>query len=306
MNEILKITTKLTVTCIAAALVMGTVFTLTSTAKKHNERENERQTMLGLLGYGRGNKPPQNLGFHSIHRYVVEDGERLLLGYLVPVRKDAGKGEALEMLLVTPEGEFEDRLEVPLDAESAEDPAARDKAVGRVLGPPKRFSWSDTAVVATLGSGRTAYLLPGRFRGFKTFIRVMLALDPSFNIVGLDIMEHEEDPGLGAEIGREYFKNQFEGKSCETLKGIGVVKEPLPEEYRKALETGKWAAANITREEAEALRNKYRDKDIYAITGATISSRSVTVGVRDMVKKFSARIRGLDGVIASRNIPVTF
>ena len=41
----------------------------------------------------------------------------------------------------------------------------------------------------------------------------MLALDPQFSLLGLEILEHEEDPGLGAEIEQDYFRNQFKGKS---------------------------------------------------------------------------------------------
>jgi electron transport complex protein RnfG len=304
MNEILKITTKLMITCIAAALVMGSVFAFTYSAKKHNEHLNEQGTMLGLLGYNENHKAPPDLRFHTIYRYIVAEKEKLFLGYLVPVRKD-GK-ETFDLLLVTPEGQFADRFPVPINPEAASETAERDRALGRVLTPARSFTYSDSTIVATLGSARSAYLLAGKFRGFKTFIKVMLALDPSFNIVGLEIMESEEDPGLGAEIKTEYFKNQFRGKSFERIKTLDVVKEPLPDEFRKVLETSGWPAANITPQEAEAIREKYQDKDIYALTGATISSKSVTYGVRNMVRKFSYRLHGLDDIVASQKVPVAF
>jgi electron transport complex protein RnfG len=144
-----------------------------------------------------------------------------------------------------------------------------------------------------------AYLLPGEFTGFKTFIRVMLALDTQFDIIGLEIMEHEEDPGLGAEIKQNYFKNQFKNKSFERLKSLTVVKEPLPEPYRRYLD----APDTINAGELESIRNQYRDKDIYALTGATISSRAVTNGAKNMVKRFAYRIKILDEVIAGQKIP---
>jgi len=135
---------------------------------------------------------------------------------------------------------------------------------------------------------------------------VMLALDPGFKILGLEIMEQEEDPGLGAEISQEYFKNQFKDKSFKKMKEIKVVKEPLPDEYRRFLERKKWKEGMFTREEIERIRSKYQDHDIYALTGATISSKSVTRGVKNMVKKFAYRIKILDGVIASRKLAVAF
>ena len=63
----------------------------------------------------------------------------------------------------------------------------------------------------------------------------MLAVDPAFTILGLEVLEHEEDPGLGAEIEQDYFKNQFKGKPFEALKTIEVVKAPIPDDYLEAL-----------------------------------------------------------------------
>ena len=56
---------------------------------------------------------------------------------------------------------------------------------------------------------KVVYLIPREFPGFKTFIEVMLALNPSLEIIGLEIMEHEEDPGLGGDNDQDYFKKQF-------------------------------------------------------------------------------------------------
>lgn len=304
MNDIIKIAAKLTVTCIVAAFVMGSVFAFTYSAKKHNEHENEQATMLGLLGYNLHNKVPPDLKLHTIYRYTIEEKDRRFLGYLVPVRGE--KAETYELLLVTPEGEFVNRFGIPISPDSVSEVSERTSALGQVLKPPMSFTYSDSTIVATLGAQRSAYLLPGRFRGFKTFIKVMLALDPSFNVVGLEIMEHEEDPGLGAEINKEYFKNQFKGKSFERIKALDVVKEPLPDQFKRALESEKWSTADITPQEAEEIRKKYQDKDIYALTGATISSKSVTSGVKSMTWKFSHRLRSLDKVVASQKIPVAF
>ena len=52
MKQILRITIGLTISCLFAALVMGSVFTLTDKAKRHNEHQNVQDTMLELLGYG--------------------------------------------------------------------------------------------------------------------------------------------------------------------------------------------------------------------------------------------------------------
>ena len=93
-------------------------------------------------------------------------------------------------------------------------------------------------------------------------------------------MEHEEDPGLGAEIEQNYFKNQFKYKPFEKIKAIEVVKEPLPSEYFDALE------GRVEKEAAAEVMKEYSDRDIYALTGATISSAAVSTGVKGITKKF--------------------
>ena len=133
---------------------------------------------------------------------------------------------------------------------------------------------------------------------------MILALDQDFTIRGLEIMEHEEDPGLGAEIVQKYFKNQFKAKPIEAVRKLDVVKTPLPEEYRKALEAD--TREQVGKDEVAKIEEQYKDKDIYALTGATISSRSVTNGVKAIVQKFAYRIGILDKVLAEQQIAVPF
>jgi electron transport complex protein RnfG len=304
MKEIIRIVGSLTVSCIIAAFVMGTVFAITDKAKKHNEHLNVQETMLGLLGYNKANPPPSALRLFSMYRYIIEDEKTKNLGYMVPVvREDK---EVYELLVINLKGEFVERLSLDIPPEKVAEGPERKAALRSVIKPPMAFTYADSTVIAKLEGKRLAYLLPGEFPGFKTFIEVMLALDPSFKIMGLEIMEHEEDPGLGGEIEQAYFKNQFKGKSFEKVKELKVVKEPLPDEYFRYLEADKTKEGLISRKEIEEIKSKYQDKDIYALTGATISSRSVTVGVKNIIKKFAYRVNILDSVIAGQKIPVAF
>ena len=304
MKQILRITVGLTISCLIAALVMGAVFTVTDEAKKHNEHLNVQETMLSLLGYGKANPAPPDLKLYNIYRYIIEEGEEKYLGYMVPVEK--GSEEGYELLIIDLEGKFTAQHQVNISPEKAIEAPDRKKALKAVLKPPKRFSFADSTIIAKLGEKRVAYLLPGEFPGFKTFITVMLAIDPGFKILGLDILEHEEDPGLGGEIEQEYFKNQFKNKALEKVKALKAVKEPLPQEYRRYLETKKWKEGAFSQEEIAEIRSKYQDQDIYALTGATISSKAVTDGVRSMIKRFAYREKILARVIASQKVPVAF
>lgn len=304
MKEIVRITIGLTISCLVAAFVMGTVFAVTHRAKKNNEHLNVQETMFDLLGYSKNNPPPSDLKLHTVYRYVIEDGETRSLGYMVPVKRRDQEGYAL--LVIDLEGKPAAHYDLDITPEQASEGTEREHALEKVLKPPKRFTYADSTIVADLGGKRMAYLLPGEFPGFKTFIQVMLALDSSFKVLGLEIMEQEEDPGLGADIQQPFFKNQFKGKTFKEIKELKVVKKPLPEEYKKYLENETRKQGMFSEKELEAIRSKYQDQDIYALTGATISSRAVTNGVKNMVKKFAYRIRVLDDAVKTQDIPAAY
>jgi electron transport complex protein RnfG len=283
---------------------MGGVFTITAKAKKENEYLNVQETMIGLLGYDKENPPPSDLRLYSIYRYVIDDNQEKYLGYMIPVGKGGEIG--YKLLIITLDGKFQALHDVDITPEKATERRERKTALSAVLEPPKTFVYGDETVIVRMGGKRFAYLLPGEFQGFKTFINVMLALDPSFEILGLEIMEHEEDPGLGGEIEQDYFKNQFKNKTFEMVEELTVIKEPLPDEYRRILEQTHREKGVFSEEEIARIRSKYQDQDIYALTGATISSKAVTDGVKGMIKRFAYRIEVLDRVIARQHVTAAF
>ena len=298
MKDILTIIFRLTVACLLAGLVMGAAFIATNKAKKHNIHVNEQKVMLSLLGFSAQNPAPDSVAMHEMYRYLVGEGEELAMGYLLPLQDGTFSFVTIDLA-----GTFVAQTPVALVAEKATEEGERTQAVGAAIGADKLLRYADQTIVVTDNGKRMAYLLPGRFPGFKTFIGAMLALDQDFAIRGLEIMEHEEDPGLGAEIDQEYFKNQFKGKPLETVKKLEVKKTPLPEEYLKALEAGKYG---LGADEVARIQEQYQDDDIYALTGATISSNAVTNGVKAMVKKFAYRLAILDRVLAEQHIATPF
>jgi electron transport complex protein RnfG len=303
MKEIIKITLALTISCVIAASAMGLTFTMTAKAKKHNHHMNVYNAMVSLLGFNADNPAPSDLSFLNVYRYIVEDGDKKFLGYMVPVEK--GGEEAYEMVLIDLEGNFVEKLEVPISAEKAEEAHDRATALEKVLAP-KTFIYADASVIAKAGGKRLGYVLPGKFPGFRTFIHTLVAMDAKYELLGLEVMEHEEDAGLGAEIEQEYFKNQFKGKTYERLKTLEVVKKPLPDEYKKYLEKSKWEEGMFTEEQIAEIQKQYKDADIYAITASTISSKAVTSGVKSLAKKFAYRMGKLDGVLQKQKIHAAF
>jgi electron transport complex protein RnfG len=84
--------------------------------------------------------------------------------------------------------------------------------------------------------------------GFQGVIRMMVGVDiESRQITGMKILEHLETPGLGARINESWFQDQFKGKS---------------------------------------LNDKFiPGEDVDAITGATVSSRAVSDGLKNSINR---------------------
>ncbi len=298
MKDMLTIVFRLTVSCLLAATVMGLCFIFTSNAKKHNEHVKEQRVMYELLGYKDGGKIPESLALHEIYRYVISSSEKQSIGYLVP--KADGKEAGFIFVNIDLSGALIDSKPIALSEIEVLEAETRNKAIQAAVGAGYTIKFADRIVVVTDNGKRIAYLVGDKFQGFKTFVHVMLAVDPKFSLLGLEILEHEEDPGLGAEIEQDYFKNQFKGKPFEALKTIDVVKAPIPDDYLQAL-NGKLAEEDILK-----FREQYKDKDIYALTGATISTKAVSTGVKNIVMKFAYRMNVLDKVLKEQQLAVSF
>lgn len=304
MKEIIRITLGLTISCLIAGVIMGGVFTVTEKAKKHNHYIDVRNTMTSILGFNASHPVPSDLNLYYLYRYIIDKNGAKKIGYVLPLKKEGKLSYAL--VVIGLDGKFKKLFNLKISDEKISDIEGRKAALDAVLKPATKFTYADSTIIAEKGSKLLAYLLPGEFSGFKSIIKVMLALNPSFTISGLDIMEDDEDPGLGAEISQEYFKNQFEDKSLQKIKTLKVVKKPLPAEYRKYLEKSKWKKGEFTRDEIDKIREKYKDHNICALTGATITSKAMTRGIKGMVEKFAYRIRILDYALTKNNIPTAF
>jgi len=298
MKNMITIVVRLTVSCLLAASVMGLCFIFTSNAKKHNEHVQEQRVMYELLGYKAGAKIPESMALHEIYRYVITGGDKQSIGYLVP--QGHGKESGFLFVAIDLSGNLLSNKKVAISEVEVLDAKLRDKAVEQAAGPGNSVKFADQTIVVTENGQRIAYLLGGKFQGFKTFVNVMLAVDPKFALLGVEVLEHEEDPGLGAEIDQDYFKNQFKGKPFDALKTIDVVKAPIPADYLEAL-NGK-----VGQEDVLKFREQYKDKPVFALTGATISTKAVAEGVKGIVTKFAYRVNVLDKILKEQQLAVSF
>lgn len=295
MKDILNIVFRLTLSCILAGTVMGTTFVLTNKAKKHNEHVKEEEVAFSLLGFE--GEVPESVEMNTVFRYVLSQAGEQFICYLIP--SDGNAQAPFQFLQLDLNGDLVGTYDVQLDKLMASESNDRDAAIVKALGPGKTIRFAEQFQAVTSQGEKAAFLISGKFPGYKTNIAVMLALRADYSIIGFEVLEHEEDPGLGAEIEMPYFKNQFKDKPYDVVMGLDVIKTPIPDEYLNALEL------KIEPEEIEKLMAEYRGNDIYALTGATISAVAVTDGLKAMVKKFAYRMDTLDSIIQEQNISVS-
>jgi electron transport complex protein RnfG len=260
-REIARIAVNLAVVCALSALVLGAVFMGTDRYQTAARLAGERRavsTMLALPGGARVLEVRQFLA--PARREVVYRAK--------PYGDDAAP---VRELVYTLEG----TLRSSSAAAAATEPPGL-TSLGRLF-------------VATLGGAPAGFVIEGEARGYKNRIRFFVALDTAFTVQGVRVIEHEEDPGLGAEVATTVFQGQFVGRTADRVAAIDVTRDPMPEDWKAALSglatTGsrEWQAGHTDLLAREA------PKPIYAVTGATISSRALTRGVRTTVDHFRRR-----------------
>lgn len=302
MKEIAKIVASLTAVCVAAALILGFVYAQTDHRKKEIEEKRHKETIQSLLGYGPEKKAPADLKVHHIERYVVTrpDGSTVL-GYLVPL-----KDHKYSFVEIDLDGKPGAVIVIKADAAQLDEKTTRDAAILADLPKGTKIKHAQTLYVADLGDKRLGYVVSGSTQGFKTFIKLMVSLDPQFTVTGVAVIHSEEDPGLGDEIKKDFFKNQFTGKTIDMLKKLTVTKDPLPLEYAVALDPEKAKKKGLTPQQVKEIKDQHLNDNIYALTGATISSKALTVGVVNTVRKFVYRLDILRDAIKEKSLTVAF
>ena len=106
--------------------------------------------------------------------------------------------------------------------------------------------------IAEQGGKKVAYIIPTAPKGYGGAIKMLTAVSMDGTVMDYTVLEANETPGLGDRGAKSPFKDQFKGKKLENLE--------------------------VTKSASE------KDK-IQAMTGATISSRAFTLGVKQAVQK---------------------
>ena len=273
-REMVIIAAGLTLVCLVAAMILGGLYFVTQPAKEHNLHLREEAMIRGLLGL-----TPQ-ARIQEVRRYLKSEGKEMQVIYLT--------GRKLAQLEL--DGKEVAVLDVPNDVAAATAGEVKDDWVKSQIktADPQHIKYAGRFFVGIEGSQTAGYVVEGVTLGFKTWVRFFMAIDSTYAIQGVEIIEHEEDPGLGAEIVQRYFKNQFAGRSLADIEHIAVIKDPLPRDWQTALE-------QLGDMPFRPWLEKYREMlpknpNIYAITGSTISSTAVTVGIKAALGNFRKRM----------------
>lgn len=273
-REMIIIAAGLTLVCLVAAMILGGLYFVTEPAKEHNLQMREQAMIRGLLGLS-----PQ-ASIHEVRRYLRREGNDVQVIYLTP-----SKLAHLDL-----NGNELGGYAVPDEIASSNSSGHKDDWVRVQIktSDPEQLKYSGRFFVGVEGTQTAGYVVEGVSAGYKTWIRFFMAIDSNYGIRGVEIIEHEEDPGLGAEIVQRYFKNQFAGRSFEDIDKISVTKDPLPKEWQVALE-------KLGDVPFQAWLESYREMlpknpNIHSITGSTISSVAVTNGVKRALANFRKRM----------------
>jgi electron transport complex protein RnfG len=261
-GEWLPIVVSMTVTCALGAAVLGGVYLATDRYAKAARVQGERRAVAELLDLGPGAE------LREVSQYLTRERDRVVYRTADQEAGGAG-GVGGKELVFSLEGEL---VHEGLATSGADDLIP----LGRVF-------------VATRGGVPSGYVVEGDTRGYKNKIRFFVALDSAWDIAGVRVLEHEEDPGLGAEVATPWFQGQFAGRHLESVRGLDVTRDPMPEDWRAALKDLKRVAPQAWTQRYGTLRTREAGKPIYAVTGATISSRALTDGVRATVLHFRRR-----------------
>lgn len=254
--EVLRIAASMTAACAIGAALLGAVYVATDRYQEAARAREERQAVSRILGLGPA-------------AAVLEVRQILIPARREVIYRESGTGADSE-LVFTYDG-----------ALARHDAAASVEERGAV--PAGRL------FLAREKDRLRGFVVEGEARGYKNRIRFFVGLDRTFRISGVDVVEHEEDPGLGAEVATTWFEGQYAGRESAALGDLTVTRDPMPEDWRAALLDRRRVEPRTWSARYRALADRESRKPIYAVTGATISSRALTDGVRNTVAHFQRR-----------------
>ncbi len=262
-REILRIAGNLTLVCAIGAVILGGVYMGTVRYQEAARLAGERRAVAGMLAL------PADASVLEVRQYLAAAKREVVYR----ARPYGDEAAPVRQVVFGLDGTLRGRSVLAAGAAAGEAGLA---SLGRLF-------------VASRGGVPAGFVIEGEARGYKNRIRFFVALDTAMTVQGVRVLEHEEDPGLGAEVATPVFQGQFVGRTADRVAALDVSRDPMPEDWRAALSALATTPATRWRQEHAALLAREAPKPIYAVTGATISSRALTNGVRTTVDHFRRR-----------------
>jgi len=273
VREVLKIAACMTVTCALGAALLGAVFMWTNQYQEAARVRTEQAAVTEMLGLDGSAEVLQ------IHQFLDAPKQQVIY-------RSHPAGKAARELVFTLDGVLVKQGEVheTKDANKGLTP------LGRIF-------------VARRGGSVVGFVTEGEAQGYKNRIRFFVAIDAGFEVAGVRVIEHEEDPGLGAEVATKWFQGQYAGRKVASLPALDVTRDPMPEDWRSALREKDQMGTAAWQARFASLLARENSKQVYAVTGATISSRALTNGVRKAAHHFARRWALLEPYLETEKQP---
>jgi Na+-translocating ferredoxin:NAD+ oxidoreductase subunit G len=112
-----------------------------------------------------------------------------------------------------------------------------------------------------IGTSLVGYTIKVVPKGYNGNLEIVVGISLAGKVEGIKIIAQNETPGLGANSVKPSFSGQFKGKALTPK--LQVVKTPAS-----------------------------KPNEIDAITGATITSKAVTLGVNEAINVFTTQLKG--------------
>lgn len=278
-RETVRIVLSMTVACLVGAAVLGLVYLGTDRYRRVSAERTERATLREMLGLGAGAR------LLEVRQYLAP-AARQVVYRAAPLGATSGRAREVTFTLDgAPVGE----RDVPL-------PDAVPKGwtpLGRTFVATRPGAEAAAAAAAArpdsaVAPGVAGFVAEGETQGYKAPIQLFVAMTPDFGIVDVRVVKTEDDPGLGAEVAQPWFRAQYVGRTAEEIARLDVTRDPMPEDWKSALAAFERGAPGAPARHRILLARE-RGRPVYAVTGATISSRAVTEGVRRTVDHFRRR-----------------
>ncbi len=260
-REIGRIVLSMTMACLVGAAVLGAVYLGTDRYRRAATETSEREAIRDMLGLG------ADARLIEVRQYLAPALRRVV--YLAAPFGGAA-GRAREVIF-TLDGAL-----------------AGERSLSAPVAEPRGLLPLSRLFVALRGRELAGFVVEGRAQGYKSVIRFFVAMRPDFEIVDMRVIETQDDPGLGAEVAQPWFREQYVGRTAEEIAHLTVTRDPMPEDWKAALIAFARRAPDGPARHL-ALLQRERRRPVYAVTGATISSRAVTDGVKNTVDHFRRR-----------------